>query len=380
MKEVKKKLKMRLPAVFALVATLLFWGLYDRYVPVGQPLLEQPVLSEAFKVRGDIAETNGVFHLQVPAAGKSAEARFKLSGDLNYPYLRLTGRIRTENVVRGKHAWNSARLILIQRGADGKWISGDHRLLSEDGTVDWVDQVQEFEIDPRAVSVEVVVQHTGKSGAAWFDSVKAVPVKVRGSYPWFRVLFCVLWISMVYLYFRRCRLHTRKLRVLILLNVIVILYGTMLPSDWISNSTEWVKKQVPMPSVEKKDKPASKPVEQKPVKPVDKKHEFEQKMMGHLHDWIGRAHKMGHFVLFASLCFLVYCSAALEGQGASYYLKVAGDLLLFAAISESLQFLTLDRSPGFFDWMMDVYGMVVAFVVFAFGRFLVRMIPRIGKA
>lgn len=72
----------------------------------------------------------------------------------------------------------------------------------------------------------------------------------------------------------------------------------------------------------------------------------------------------GHFLLFASLCFLVYWSAALERQHRSYYFKVALDILLFAAITESLQFLTMDRMPRITDWFVDFYGMLTALILF----------------
>ena len=73
---------------------------------------------------------------------------------------------------------------------------------------------------------------------------------------------------------------------------------------------------------------------------------------------------MGHFVLFASLCFLVYLSAALERQHPAYFIKVGLDILLFAAITEALQFLTLDRSAGLADLRIDLYGMAGALLLF----------------
>jgi len=73
---------------------------------------------------------------------------------------------------------------------------------------------------------------------------------------------------------------------------------------------------------------------------------------------------VGHFVLFASLCFLVYLSAALEGQHPAYFFKVAFDILLFAGVTEALQFLTLDRMAGAGDLRIDLYGMAAALLLF----------------
>jgi hypothetical protein len=64
----------------------------------------------------------------------------------------------------------------------------------------------------------------------------------------------------------------------------------------------------------------------------------------------------------------------LERQHRFYYFKRAFDILLFAAITESLQHLTLDRTAGISDWLTDVYGILSALVLFLVARVLV---PRI---
>lgn len=376
----KDKLKLRVPAVLLLVVTLLFWGFYDRYEAVGPPLLESPALSDASRVRGDVSLTNGIFTLQVPAGGKTADLRFGLAGATDFSCIRVSGSIRTENVVQGRYTWNSARLLLIQRDAKGKWIPGTHGLLAEQGSVPWTSQVQEFEVDLGAASVAVVLQMTGKSGTAQFKGITAVPVQTKASFPVFRILFCALWVGMALLYFRRCRLDCRKLRVLIVLNVIVILYGTLMPGEWIQDASEQLKEKVS----ESIRKPAAPETEKKGPTVVPKKtpdlSAAESRRIDQFNAVVGGAHRAGHFVLFASLCFLVYCSAWLEKQHPMYYLKVGLDILLFAAVSESLQFLTLDRTPGFSDWLIDIYGMLLALLLFLILRVIVAVLPRSGKA
>lgn len=377
MKDLLTKLKLRLPAILLLAVTLLFWGQYDRYEPVGPVLIESPPISDAFKAVGEVSETNSVFRLHVPASGKHAEARFRLEGGTDYAYLRASGRIRTEDVVRGKNSWNSARLIIIQRKADGRWVSGYHQLHSEYGTIGWTLQMDEIEVIPAAVSAELVIQQIGTSGTAWFDSIQVVPVKLRPAYPWLRIGFVILWISAAALYYRRTRLDHRKLRFLILINVMAILYGTLLPGALISRTTEQAK-DVFIDAVNKKQSTAhewsGKKV--KPSKPV----QYEQTQFGRLEHLVGGVHRIGHFILFASLCFLVYCSAAMERQRRAYYFKVAFDLLLFSAVTESLQYLTMDRSPGLIDWLMDIYGMITALFLFLMVRFACSVRKRTAKA
>ncbi|MEA2068728.1 MAG: VanZ family protein, partial [Verrucomicrobiota bacterium] len=111
-----------------------------------------------------------------------------------------------------------------------------------------------------------------------------------------------------------------------------------------------------------------------PLEKPTKKPGRESSRIDQFNEAVGGIHKAGHFALFASLCFLVYLSAALERQQSSYYFKVAFDILLFAAVTESLQHLTLDRTAGILDWRTDVYGLLTGLAVFL----VIRFIPRIG--
>ncbi|MDH3982245.1 MAG: hypothetical protein OES84_05010, partial [Kiritimatiellaceae bacterium] len=325
MKYELKKLKMRLPAMILLAVTLLFWGVYDRYEVAGPVMLESPSLTDAFRVRGDSSETNSVFTLNLPMSGKHArpDVRFELPGATQYKFIRVRGRIRTENVVRGKYSWNSARLMLIQRDENKKWVPGSHSLLAQEGSNGWEKQEDEFELMPEAAHVEIVLQQTGTSGLAQFDSVEAFPVRMKKSYPWFRSFFALAWVGAGVLYFRRCRLHERRLKVLILLNAVVIIAGTLMPGTWVEEAPHHLKKEL----VEVFRKPPPKQ-EVQPLEKAVPKPAQESKLIDQFNAIVGGTHQAGHFALFASLCFLVYLSAALERQHPAYFLKVAFDVLL----------------------------------------------------
>ena len=358
MKSWIQKLKMRLPAVFLLTATLLFWSQYDRYEVTAPALLESASLANATRVRGDSTESNGCFVLKVPAGGKTASLNFRMPGAADHQLIRVSGRIKVTDVVEGKYRWSCARMLLTQYDENNKWISGKHGLVTERGTTDWEGHEDVFEIVPEAKNVDVVIQQIGRSGTAEFDQLRAEPVKLKASFLWWRIGFAGLWLFLAALYFRRCRLDRRKLRVLILLNALAILTGTLMPSEWISNTTEGLKEVVVKSLEQPQNSPA--PVSEKATKEINR----ESKQIDRFNEIVGGTHRMGHFLLFASLCLLVYLSAALERQHPIYFLKVAGDLFLFAVITETLQYLTVDRTPGFYDWLTDVYGMSSAFVVF----------------
>lgn len=375
----KDKLKLRVPAILLLVATLLFWGLYDPYGTVGPALIKTPILADAYQIRGDISEADGVLTLRVPNTGKRADLRFKLAHATEFSIIRVSGAIRTENVIEGKHTWRSARILLTQRDDKGKWISVKHSLPPKQGTAPWTKQTQEFKIHPLTFSAELVIQQTGKSGTAEFKDIIAQPVEVKASYTWLRNLFIITWVFMALVYYRRCRLNRRKLRILILLNTIAILFGTLMPADWLEGISQQLKQKASISLLQ----PATSNVKSKATPTISIK---SSGIVAAKSSWVEQFNpvfaspqKLGHFALFASLCFLVYCSAWIEKQHPVYYFKVGLDILLFAGVTESLQYLTTDRTPSVTDWIIDIFGMLTAFALFQTIKLTAQLIPRYGK-
>ncbi len=350
---------MRLPALSLLVVTVLFWSFYDHYEAVGPLLLESPLLADATRCSGDASGADGHFVLRVPKGGKKARIDFTLSGGTDYEFIRAHARIKVDGVVVGKHSWNRARVLLAQYDADNKWISCPHGLMGESGSKDWEGFQNEFEVQPNADRLVMILLHSGIEGSAEFDQIKAWPVRIRTSFVWWRIGFAASWLLLAIFYFPRCRLDRRKLKVLILLNTLAILAGSLMPGDWIAEGSEWVEK-----TWAERAKPVPEKIDFQPLEKPAVKKEQDTRQMDRFNELVGGAHGGGHFALFASLCFLVYLSAALERQHPSYFFKVGFDVLLFAAVSESLQFLTIDRKAGVSDLLIDVYGMAAAFLLF----------------
>jgi hypothetical protein len=357
----KDKLKLRIPAIGLLIATLFFWSAYDRYEPDGPILLKVPSLDDAYRVSGEISEADSRFTLHVPEGGKRAEIRFRLSTATNYPSIRVRARVKTRDVVAGEYAWNSARFFFAQYDTNKKWMPGRHGLMGKSGSSPWKSYESVFEIFEGAAYADAVLQQGGISGTAEFESIEIQPVRVRASFVWWRIIFAGLWLSAACVYFPRCRLHRRKLKVLILLNALAILAGSIMPSCWIEDSSQWFAES----AKQVLEKPVPARAGQPQTMPPTEKKDREISLMDQFNEVVGGTHRIGHFTLFASLCFLVYCSAALERQHRSYYFRVAFDILLFASITESLQHLTLDRTAGIYDWLTDVYGMLLALCIFS---------------
>jgi VanZ family protein len=357
-----QKFRLRFPALLLLVATVSFWSLYERYEPVGPVLLDSPPLEATTITRGKVSENKGTFILAVSGeSGTQARVDFPLPPVvMEHERLRVSGRIKLEGVLVGKHPWNCARLLVAQYDASNKWIPGHHFLIAEKGTREWAGYDDVFVLHPDAARVAVVLQQSGRAGIAQFKQIQAQPVRLRTSFAWWRGLFGIAWLAVALLYFTRCRLHSRRLRILILLNVLAILAGTLMPEEWILSGMDKAELAVrelrPRPA-ERVSQPLAEQV------PPPKADVLKRQM-----DWVSEVevepHVAGHFFLFATLCFLVYLSAALERQHPVYFVKVGFDVLLFAAITESLQLLTLDRTAGLADLRTDLYGMGLALALF----------------
>ncbi|HSR88448.1 MAG TPA: hypothetical protein VLL07_05800, partial [Pontiella sp.] len=185
-----------------------------------------------------------------------------------YSHIRIQGRMKLDGVVRGDNPWRCARLLLVQYDAGEKWIPGHHGVVAEQGTRDWETYEDVFELNPRSVHVDLVIRQAGREGSAEFDRLVAEPVRLRSSFYRWRMMFSAVWISMAVLYFRRCRLHRRKLRVLILLNAVAIILGTMMPERWIADSARLAQKEVTK-AIEISHAPAESVPAAHPVRRID---------------------------------------------------------------------------------------------------------------
>ncbi len=359
-----------------LLTTVLFWAFYDRYEADGPVLLGSPASFDKAVVHGEVSRISGRYVLSVPENGRAARVDFPLTEAVGRNRVRVRARIKVDGVLEGRYYWHCARVLLLQYDAKNRWIPGHNGIATVRGTKGWRWHEKELEIHPQTARITVTLRQGGLAGTAEFDKIEAYPVRIRKSFVWWRSIFSLLWLSAAVLYFPRCRLHKRKLRVLILLNAIAILVGTLMPGDWLDGGAqrvraEWRKISRP-PPVKKPSSVSAKPSGKPPVKVKEKENEIWKIDM--FNKLVGNTHRTGHFLLFASLCFLIYLSAMLERQPSRYFLKVGFDMFLFASVTEALQFLTLDRSAGMDSLFVDMLGVVVALALFLVAQpFMMRM-------
>lgn len=382
----KQKLILRLPALGVLLVSLLFWTSYDRYTPSGEAFLSGATLAQAERVRGEVREEMGAITLTASSTGGVAIVDFRFEDLTDAPFVRVSASIELQEVVVGQRAWNCARLALGQFSEKGKWLPCHHVVAAGFGSGKWKPYQDVFEIRPDAAYIDVSLQQLGSDGVARYKQIEVIPVKIRASFIWWRIFFALLWVGMAIFYFPICRLHYRRLRWLILLNSIAILIGVLMPAKWISDVSQQGRRVVRELQEKRLEKvQSSAPVScesitEKTEELTEKsdpkrtrltaatkgsaKYDLQLELMVRFDKLMRDTHRAGHFLLFSMLCFLVYLSAALEHQHKIYFCKVGADILLFAGITEMLQFLTLDRTPGVQDLWVDFCGMGLAFISF----------------
>lgn len=110
-----------------------------------------------------------------------------------------------------------------------------------DGNAAWARGFAVLEVQENAQFIELQLEQTGKEGLAEFDRLVVEPVERRASYIWMRNLFAAMWILMGALYFVRCRLHRRRLKLFILLNAVAIVVGVLMPEKWVQETSEHIE-------------------------------------------------------------------------------------------------------------------------------------------
>ncbi|QBG47927.1 VanZ family protein [Verrucomicrobia bacterium S94] len=352
MDEGMNQLKKRLPALIMLAATLFIWPAVDPCRPSAEPLLDYPSLAEADFVHGDCSASDGVIQINQHAAGDHPEVIFDLGNVSRYEIIRLSGYLQAAPVP-DIHAGHTVALRLDQKLADERILRGSWHRMSAVGTLKRSFFIQDYILESDAVSAQVVLSRHGSVGTASFDSIRAVPVQWSGFYPFIRWGFILTWCLLGMLYYRICRLHERPLRHLLLLNALVIIIGVMLPTRWFQYGPGFLR--------------WFSLLEMQAVPAVSPAYELVSAGLGgglldHFKYIIGRS--AGHFLFFGSLSFLTFLSGALERREYRFYPRAGLDILLFGAVTESLQYFAVERTVDIQDMLCNAYGMLAAMLLF----------------
>ena len=254
---------------------------------------------------------------------KESYIKWTLANPQDYPFLLVRAKMRTERVVKGANSWNAARLLLYFTDKNGKtnW-KYPHVAGALTGTSQWKEFKKVFPVPEFAVTATVVVQNSSKSGIVWCDDISLRPAYKNSSYFLLRGILIVAGILLAISAIRSFGLL--KNRGWIPLVIIAIILVGVLCSQY-----------------------------------------FLEMIANTFGFKVFLLKKIGHLFLFFSLGLVStsWADATKKATGRittpfKQLVFIFIGLSSFAALTEFLQFATLDRGPGKFDFFINMTGII----------------------
>lgn len=359
-----------LAAAFLAVMAL-FFIYHDPYRDAGPNLvtgggLEQSTLTAGgpwrargpgvtWDAHGGVGESGGV-RLE-PEAGRGVSLNYTAKQLGGARLLRVSARLRSQDLVHGANGWNTGRLLLSFVDSDGHRFA--HTICEIDGSTPWrlCEGVVPLAYD--IVAVQINVQNLGASGTLWVDDVRLVPAAEKSTAFYWRAGFALLWAAVLIYCGWLARLLGRPLGLAIIGIVMVITFGVVAPEGAIELIVDRGADAVN--GLVEPELPSALPAADSQGDSRPRWTNEVRRALGWPYGLVLTVKKIGHFTLFALLAWLAFSSIVRRRDAAATEALVTtgAALLIFAAAAEVIQFLSASRTPSFIDWMIDTAGIVV---------------------
>jgi VanZ family protein len=338
----------RIGAVVVLIGLTIGWfNLVPRFERSGDELLRNGRFEHALEgwtVQGPadaVSVADGTVTLALDAPGLSVGMSQTLTPGTEQRALGLSVEVATEGVTAGPKPWQRARVSLLGRSVQGKprWngqispvmVSGDHSWRRYSGT---------FVLPAGVGEVVVRMALANASGVMRVRDVSVFPVRRAPAFRIGTYALLAAWVAAAALFLLPLVRGVRSpvARILVALVVIAILFATLIPASLKDGIFRPMKEAL---KVALNLVPALAP----------EIHRVLAVSIEHLDAY-------GHTMLFFVAALAVRFFRP-DDRGIVQY----GYLLLFAAISETLQYFTPSRTPSFGDLSSDVAGITLAFLL-----------------
>ncbi|MBN1830544.1 MAG: VanZ family protein [Deltaproteobacteria bacterium] len=257
----------------------------------------------------------------MPNGEKASSLRWDLPNSRRFDFLQLKGRVRVEDIKKGLNPWNIARCLLYFQDLRGtrRW-DYPHSAEGLSGSSLWVEFSKVFPVPDFAESAHVLIQNSAKSGTMWIDDISLQPLRMNHQF--FRN--------------RNILLGVGAILILVFLFIMKIWegFGWMIPAIILVGALGVLCRQA-----------------------------YFEEIASVLSIKVEVLKKIGHFIIFlamgtSSSLWLRRRSNARGRIGKSIYhaMCLFASLALFAAVTEFLQLLTLDRTPRLTDYLIDLSG------------------------
>lgn len=364
-------------AILTVGCMALFFNLYEPWQPVGPERIPDggfsaPATANVWSGWNEWTrlESDGGFQSSPgvvlnTSSNKHGILRFTLYDLTNVPAFRVSLRATAHGIVRGTEGYHLPRAVFFYHDTAAKSLfSLHHGVMDISKDTGWRHYKDYFPVPEGAANARLHIQNLGVAGEMRVDDVSVIPVRERPSAPWWKLFFGTLWMTSFSLCLFTLRPWKRRYGLLTTLTALIILTGIVMPGKLLDSqikkgiaaSKTALRKinppeQTP-PAAVKTKSPENQSAPVKPAKPKE-----EPPFILLTGTAVDQAHQTGHFVLFSLLAFLASLSWITVPPSLRRTAAVFAGLVLFAAATETLQFITADRAAALSDLRIDAAGM-----------------------
>lgn len=364
----------------------LFFNYHDQYRDVGgdivaggdferSPLTEGGAsLSGHWRERGQLIrwEPQGGFDssggVQLGTrGGRGSSLNYTINNPRAIQFLRLSGRLRTDEIVVGEQGWNTARLFLSFTDRDGR--REPHDVCAITGTQPWQHCERVVPVPDTTVTAQVRVLNLAESGTLWVDDIHLTAAEEKPSALFLRALFATLWCGVLAYCAWTVRLWRQPFGPAIIAIGLLVIAGVTAPEstiEWIVHSGANAANGLVNEDTANVINASSVQSPPSPDVAIAPSVRGAARSLLVPFDTVFMVKKTGHFVLFGLLAFVAFSSTLRRWRSepsasrpAAAVATVGVALLLFAAGAEVLQFLTITRGPSVIDWAIDASGVLL---------------------
>lgn len=367
-----------LSAVLTIGCMALFFNLYELWEPIGLEQIPDGSFSTPAATNGwsgwspwaQVSPDGGYKGspgvVLTTSTNKHGVLRYYIDELSDIEAFRVSLRATATGVTADKKSYRYPRALFFYKDRQNKpRFDQPHEFFGTQKDKGWRHYKDFFPVPEGATNVQLYIQNSGHTGIMRVTDISVIPVRGKTSAPWWKLFFGTLWAAAFSFCLFSLKPWARRYGYLIMITIVLILTGILLPKNVLNQTIEntalplekMVKQQIKPahPAPAQPGQPSSKqPVTPEPSKPK------EEALIGLIETGTEHVFMIGHFIMFSLLAFF----SALSWLTARPLLKRAGvmfaGLLLFAAATEVLQFLTVDRTAGFYEVCIDATGMAVA--------------------
>lgn len=267
--------------------------------------------------------------------------------ELKGSYL-LSGEMRPLNLKAGDKNWQRGGLVLARFDDAGKRIAS-YSVTSQEGTLGWATHEDIITIPAPTTHMAVIARLLESTGELHIRSVSLTPVEKQLWADTVKYALIAFWaLALLTVIVVNIKDHGASVPLIILAGLSALaLLGTLMPKEVVIDLDARIMLAIPESASQY-------------IKTV-----FNTLFPGYIKHSNQEISKLGHWLIFALLSFFV-----ITVFRKSHWLLITLSLLVLAAATETMQFLTPARHPHIYDFIIDGIGVLSGLIIALPIRFL----------